>query len=104
MFQNISGETFYRLAEEKDAVIIDVRSMPEVRDGMIPNALVMDIFQPDFPQKIQELDKDKTYLMYCRSGNRSAQACSYMAQLGFTKLYNLAGGMMYWTGPVEVPA
>ena len=104
MFQNISSETFYRHMSEEDAVIIDVRSEAETQMGIIPNAIIIDIFQPDFPQKISTLDKDKQYLIYCRSGNRSGQACAFMAQQGFDRLYNLAGGMMDWSGPVEKPA
>lgn len=49
-----------------------------------------------FPEKIGKLNKDKHYLVYCRSGNRSGQACKLMAAEGFTNLYNLSGGIGGW--------
>jgi rhodanese-related sulfurtransferase len=51
---------------------------------------------PSFPGKIAELDKTKSYYIYCRSGNRSGQVCNYMSGLGFGNLYNLQGGIMAW--------
>ncbi|HCQ29697.1 MAG TPA: rhodanese-like domain-containing protein, partial [Flavobacteriales bacterium] len=42
-----------------------------------------------------------SYYVYCRSGGRSASACGAMASIGFPKLYNLAGGIMSWSGEVE---
>jgi rhodanese-related sulfurtransferase len=50
---------------------------------------------------LEELDKDKTYFVYCLAGGRSAQACGIMKQLGFEKVYNLVGGISQWEGPVE---
>ncbi len=49
-----------------------------------------------FAQKVAALDKDKTYFVYCRSGNRSGNACEMMSKDGFKNLYNLSGGMMNW--------
>lgn len=49
--------------------------------------------QADFEEKIKALDKDKTYYVYCRSGNRSSTASSLMAELGFTKVYNIKDGI-----------
>ena len=100
MFQNISSETFYRLSEEPDSVIIDVRTLGEAQTGIIPGAILLDIFHPEFARKVQALDKSKKYLIYCRSGNRSAHACMMMAQMGFEHTYNLAQGMYGWRGPV----
>ncbi|EAY25500.1 rhodanese-like domain-containing protein [Microscilla marina] len=96
-FQNIDVAEFkHKIAQEPDAVILDVRSPIELEDGSVPNHQLIDIMQPDFASKIAELDKEKTYLVYCRSGNRSGKACALMAEMGFTKLYNLAGGIMAW--------
>ncbi|WP_299461377.1 rhodanese-like domain-containing protein [uncultured Microscilla sp.] len=96
-FQNIDVAEFkHKIAQESNAVILDVRSPIELEDGSVPNHQLIDIMQPDFASKIAELDKGKTYLVYCRSGNRSGKACALMAEMGFTKLYNLAGGIMAW--------
>ncbi|MEX0273681.1 MAG: rhodanese-like domain-containing protein, partial [Flavobacteriaceae bacterium] len=50
---------------------------------------------------LQKLDTSKNYYVYCRSGNRSAQACAIMGSLGFGNVYNLEGGFMEWEGEVE---
>lgn len=99
--KNIRGTEFREiLANTSDAVIIDVRTEGEVREGIIEGALNIDIMQPGFADKIREMDKDKTYLMVCRSGNRSGSACGFMEQEGFKNVYNLVGGMMEWDGEV----
>lgn len=51
---------------------------------------------PGFKKQIQNLPKGKAYYLYCRSGNRSGHACDIMADLGFEKVYNLAGGIVSW--------
>lgn len=83
--------------EQKDnAVLLDVRTAPEIEDANIEGYIAIDIQQPGFTEKVGELDKSKAYFIYCRSGNRSGQACRYMATQGFGKLYNLKGGMLDW--------
>lgn len=88
-----------QLAEDANAVILDVRTDAEVADGIIPNAIHMDIMKgPEFIEEVKALDKSKNYYVYCRSGNRSGQACSIMDQLGFANAYNLEGGILEWEG------
>jgi len=53
-----------------------------------------------FLEEVSKLDKSKNYYIYCRSGNRSGQACDIMEQLGFETTYNLEGGFMQWTGDI----
>ncbi len=84
------------IKEQKDAVLIDVRTPKELYSGMIKGAVNIDIAGPDFDKKINELDKEKHYLVYCRSSKRSKAACNRMAKKGFAKLYNLQGGMLAW--------
>ena len=81
---------------EQDVVIVDVRTPAEVTQGAIKGAINIDVNSPGFIQKISELDKTKTYLVYCRSGARSARACNSLAGVGFTKLFNLQGGYLAW--------
>ena len=88
------------LEEDQSIVLIDVRTEGEHRMGFIPNSLHMDMFEPDFMQKIEALDKNKNYFIYCRSGARSANVCSAMAQMGFSKLTNLFGGLFDWRGEI----
>ncbi|PSR12954.1 MAG: rhodanese-like domain-containing protein [Bacteroidetes bacterium] len=95
-YTNINGQAFAEHMQDKNAVVLDVRSPQEVAQGKIKGAQVINIMGADFSQKIKTLDKTKTYLVYCRSGNRSARACSLMAKEGFTNLYNLTGGYGAW--------
>ncbi len=81
---------------DPNVVILDVRTPAETAHGKIEGAIEIDYNSPDFALKVGGLDKSKTYLVYCRSGNRSGKACSMMQQQGFTRLYNLQGGMLAW--------
>lgn len=90
-----------QLAKDVNAVILDVRTDAELADGIIPNAIHIDIYKgQEFINDVQNLDKSKNYYVYCRSGNRSGQACQIMEQLGFENAYNLEGGMLEWAGDV----
>ncbi|MCF7560481.1 rhodanese-like domain-containing protein [Sabulilitoribacter multivorans] len=90
-----------QLANDDNAVILDVRTDDEVAEGIIPNAIHIDIYKgQEFINEIEALDKSKSYYVYCRSGNRSGQACKIMEELGFENAYNLEGGMLQWTGDV----
>jgi len=101
MFSNLMEREFRQaLEEDKSIVLIDVRTEGEHRMGHIPNSLHFDMFSPDLGQKIQSLDKDKNYFVYCRSGARSANVCSMMGQMGFPKITNLFGGLFDWKGEI----
>jgi len=95
-YQNIDVQKFEELMKTEDAVVLDVRSPGELAEGSIPCHIMINFFEPGFKDKIAQLNKSKTYLVYCRSGNRSGQACALMASLGFEKLYNLVGGIGAW--------
>jgi rhodanese-related sulfurtransferase len=77
-----------------DFCILDVRTKNEFLSGAIPGAINLDFYAPDFSQKLDALDKDKIYLIYCRSGNRSKSALSIMKQLGFGYVYELDEGIV----------
>lgn len=99
--ENIAQEKFIELAKTGDYEILDVRTAQECAEGMIPGAKEINFMdQALFSNYISELDKDKKYLIYCRSGNRSGQACMMMDSLGFSDTYNLIGGMLHWRGEV----
>lgn len=88
-----------QLANDDNAIILDVRTEDEVADGVIANAIHIDIYKGEaFIAEIDELDKSKNYYVYCRSGNRSGQACNIMEELGFENAYNLEGGVLEWEG------
>lgn len=96
-YENVKASEFKQLIEKTpNSVILDVRTQAEHRQDGIEGAINIDIMGGSFVQKIALLDKDKTYFVYCRSGNRSGSACDMMNKDGFKNLYNLSGGMMQW--------
>jgi len=100
MVQQISNQEFKDIMSKSDTLVLDVRTAGEVNAGVIPNAIHMDIMDHTFGQKIQELDSEKEYLVYCRSGGRSSMACELMMRNGINKVYNLANGIAAWDGDV----
>lgn len=93
-----------QLENDENAVVLDVRTEDECSDGIITNALMIDINKGQFfINEIETLDKSKNYYVYCRSGVRSAKACDIMNELGFENTYNLLGGFMQWDGEVVYP-
>ncbi|MBL0013440.1 MAG: rhodanese-like domain-containing protein [Flavobacterium sp.] len=93
-----------QLEQDNNAVIIDVRTPEEWSEGIIPNALQINIYEGQgFIYKLDELDKTKNYYVYCKAGGRSLQACSIMNQLGFEHTFNLQGGFMQWQGEIVEP-
>ncbi len=103
--ENISKELWKeKLAKEADYVLLDVRTPQECAEGIQQGAIQLNIMDSQsFRNRIESLDKSKTYFVYCRSGNRSGQACQILDQLGFNKTYNLLGGMMSWDEPTVSP-
>jgi rhodanese-related sulfurtransferase len=93
-----------QLESDSKSIILDVRTDAEVEEGMIPEAIHLDIHQGQaFISALEKLDKTTHYYVYCRSGARSGQACSIMTQMGFTASYNLLGGFNEWDGPTIIP-
>jgi rhodanese-related sulfurtransferase len=76
-----------------DRVVIDVRTPAEFEEGHVSGALNIDVEAADFDTRIGELDKDGAYLVYCRSGRRSAIAAERMAAAGFSDIAD-AGGVV----------
>ena len=93
-----------QLAQDENAVVLDVRTPEEWAQGIVPGAVLLDIYEgPAFVDAIKQFDTTKNYYVYCKAGGRSQQACMIMNQLGFETTYNLVGGMMEWEGDVVAP-
>jgi rhodanese-related sulfurtransferase len=93
-------------ADNADFYLIDVRTAEEFKAGHLANASYIDFYQKDFISQLEKLDKDKTYLLYCRTGRRSANALEMMKKLGFNEAYNMKGGITQWLKegrPIVVP-
>lgn len=94
---NMNPQQFKTAIEtKKNVVLLDVRTPKEVAENKLEGAIVIDFLTEDFAKKVIELDKEKAYYIYCRSGVRSANACQMMSQLGFKELINLEGGILAW--------
>ena len=92
------------LEEQADVVVLDVRTPEEYADARIAGAINVDYYAADFRDLVDELDKDTTYVLYCRSGNRSEDANRIMRDLGFAEVYEVDGGIVAWDGaglPIE---
>ena len=82
---------------KKEIIVLDVRTGEEYKSGHIEGAVNYDVLDSTiFLTQIEKLDKDKTYLVYCRSGKRSADAASIMDQKGFSNVFNMKGGILAW--------
>ncbi len=91
-----------QLKNDQNAFILDVRTPEEVAEGHISDSTNIDIYLGQgFLDQLEKLDKQKNYYVYCRSGNRSGQACALMNSAGLKNTYNLEGGFMNWNGAVE---
>ncbi|MCB0966836.1 MAG: rhodanese-like domain-containing protein [Ilumatobacter sp.] len=93
-FGVVDPATAMSLIEADAVTVIDVRTPEEYAEGHVDGATLIDFSQPDFADRAAELDPDGTYLVYCRSGNRSAQAVAVMADLGIDQVYDLGGGVI----------
>jgi protein disulfide-isomerase len=103
-YKNLSVEDFARMADDKQNVILDVRTPEEFQAGHIPGAVNLGVTASDFQTKAALLDRSKIYLVHCASGVRSARACDKLNHLDFPNLYNLPGGFRAWAKagkPVE---
>lgn len=96
-YQTVTATDAVRLMNQDDATILDVREDSELRQGKIEGARHIPL--GTLPKRVDELSaaKDKPVIVYCRSGNRSAAACSILRKSGFENVYNLKGGVMAWS-------
>jgi rhodanese-related sulfurtransferase len=100
-FKNAPIAGLSKMKEEKKAIVIDVRTPAEWQQGVISGAdLFIDYNSPAFKQQLAKLDKSKTYIVYCRSGGRSAGASQVMVDSGFKNVINMQGGIMSWGGKI----
>jgi rhodanese-related sulfurtransferase len=93
---NMNVLDFSKKITESGVVILDVRTPGEIAEGYIEGAQNIDFQSGTFENEIAALNKDVTYAIYCRSGNRSGQAAKIMHDAGFHNLYNLEGGVIDW--------
>ena len=84
------------LKKNKAIVILDVRTAEEFAAGHLKGAQNMDIRQQDAYSKLDKLNHQTTYLVYCRTNHRSGMAVDYMMQKGFKNVYQMMDGFPGW--------
>ncbi|MFM1967385.1 MAG: hypothetical protein RL590_242 [Actinomycetota bacterium] len=93
---NMNVSEFSEKISEPGIILLDVRTPGEFAEGFIEGARLIDFQSGNFESEIASLDKNTTYAVYCRSGNRSGQAAKIMYDAGFHNVYNLDGGVIDW--------
>lgn len=100
IIENITPQEAFTLIQDNqnnpDFVIIDVRTAEEFAAGHLENVITIDFYADTFRDELNLLDKSRTYLIYCRSGNRSGQSLAIMEELNFREVYNMSGGIDQW--------
>jgi len=101
--KKVNPVEFSEVIAQPGVIILDVRTPEEFNAGHIENAININVADSNFSSEVSKLDKDATVAVYCRSANRSGVATKEMAELGFTDMYDMQGGIIDWEaagGPV----
>ncbi|MDO6390367.1 rhodanese-like domain-containing protein [Pontibacter sp. BT731] len=77
--------------DNKEIMLVDVRTATEFAAGHLEKTQHADFLSGEFEKEMQHWDKDKTYYLYCASGNRSGKAAKLMEEAGFKNVYNIGG-------------
>ncbi|WP_298555128.1 rhodanese-like domain-containing protein [uncultured Algibacter sp.] len=94
---NLSPEELKQILINNDSIqLVDVRKPTEYVAGHIPKAISINYFSNDFAKSIGKLNNKKPVYIYCRSGKRSGKSVIEFKKAGFTKIYNLKGGILNW--------
>jgi rhodanese-related sulfurtransferase len=93
---DLSVTEFSAKVAEAGVITLDVRTPSEFAEGFIEGARLIDFQSGNFENEIAALDKNATYAVYCRSGNRSGQAVKVMQDAGFINVFNMNGGVIEW--------
>ncbi len=99
---NLNQEKWlFSINNSENSLIIDVRTQDEFNDGHIENSLNFNIYDAvKFIEEISKLDKQASVHVYCKSGVRSLQACEIIKGMGFSKVFNLIGGITEWKNKI----
>ena len=92
--KSIDFDEYSSLSKSKDFLIVDVRTPEEHKISRINNSININFYDEKFINMFKKIDYDKHVLIYCRSGRRSLEAVKILTDEGFTKLYDLKGGVL----------
>ena len=92
--KNLSYEEFFSSAASKsDIVLLDVRTQEEVEQQPVAGCMHIDYLSYELADQLEQLDKNRTYYVFCRTSRRSSRVCVILENLGFPKVYNLKEGL-----------
>ena len=98
--ENVTPQEAFTLIQDNknnpEFIILDVRTVEEFTERYTENTILIDYYSESFRDELNQLDKNKLYLIYCRSGNRSGKALDIMEELNFKEVYNVLGGIITW--------
>jgi len=81
---------------DSNFAILDIRTPGEFQSGHLQSAILIDFYSQTFVDRLRQLDKGKKFLIYCRTGNRSARSLEIFRKLQFQKVYHMANGISTW--------
>ncbi|MFM8771671.1 MAG: rhodanese-like domain-containing protein [Candidatus Kapaibacterium sp.] len=84
------------LRKDRSVILLDVRTPEEYKQGHLKGCKLMNFYDADFRDRAKKLPKDKRIVLYCRSGRRSADAMSYLTSIGYSRVFNMLGGIIAW--------
>ena len=96
IFQDINSDELELMIKKEDLILLDVRTPTEYSNGHLISALNINYYSDNFDKKIDELDKSKPIVVYCKSGGRSSKSALKLVEKGFEQIYNLKGGFDQW--------
>ena len=100
LYKDVTIQEVYALIMDNKGngnfIILDVRTPQEYASGHLEDAINIDYNSPTFQESLTTFDKDKTYLLHCKSGNRSSKAFEIMKEMDFKKIYHMSGGIVAW--------
>ena len=94
--QHVDPKQAQKLIEDKKVIVLDIRTPGEFNRARIAGAKNIDFQAPDFEQRINALDKSKSYLVHCASGGRSTHSLLLFKKHEFQSIYHLDGGIKAW--------
>jgi rhodanese-related sulfurtransferase len=102
--EKVDAAEAVEIIEGGEHTVIDVRTPAEFAAGHVDGSENIDVSAGSFEQQVEQLDKDEEYVVYCQSGNRSAQAADKMADLGFTEIVDGGGIVDLQSAGAEIVA
>lgn len=95
--RRVSADDIENTLANDNPVVLDIRTPAEVAQARLADTIVnIDFYDPNFASDIAALDRNNTYVLYCRSGQRTSHTAQLMTDLGFTDVRELSGGLIGW--------